>query len=70
MTELPVIETGTRCRNLLSKGTFINHGLPPARKSPATGISGAAKRSGILGPDKKLCDLKPCCDSSRSCYEG
>jgi hypothetical protein len=67
--ELPIIETGTRCRNLLSKGLFINHGLPADKHVAGDGNFWCSKTQRIYGPDKKLCDLKPCCDASRSCYE-
>jgi hypothetical protein len=68
--ELNVIQPATRCRNLLSKGTFINHGLPPDKQVAGDGNFWCGKTQRVYGPDKKLCDLKPCCDASRSCYEG
>jgi hypothetical protein len=69
--ELDVIQpTATRCRSLLSKGTYINHGLSADGKVTGEGNFWCGKTQRIFGPDKKLCDLVPCCDPSRSCYEG
>lgn len=68
---LEVIQpTTTRCRNLLSKGQFINHGLPADKQVAGDGNFWCSKTQRVYGPDKKLCDLAPCCDTSRSCYEG
>jgi hypothetical protein len=69
--ELNVIQpTATRCRNLLSKGLYINHGLPPGKEVAGDGNFWCSKTQRTYGPDKKLCDLAPCCNAERSCYEG
>ncbi len=67
---LPVIQTETRCRNLLSKGLYINHGLPKGKEVAGDGNFWCSKTQRVYGPDKKLCDLAPCSNANRACYEG
>jgi hypothetical protein len=68
--QLNVIHTGERCRHLLSKGLFINHGLPPGQKAVGDGNFWCGKTQRVFGPDDRLCDGEECRDASRSCYEG
>ena len=66
---LPVIQSSTRCRHLLSKGMYINHGLPPGEEAAGDGYFWCAHTQTMLGPDRGICDLEECCDATRSCYE-
>ncbi len=69
--EFDVIQpTATRCRSLLSKGLYINHGLPPGQEVAGDGNFWCGKTLRVYGPDKRLCDRDQCCDASRTCYEG
>jgi hypothetical protein len=68
--ELQVIQTGSRCRSLLSKGLYINAGLPPGQEAAGDGNFWCMKTQTIFGPDDRLCDGTECRDASRSCYEG
>lgn len=67
--ELNVIQTGVRCRHLLSKGLYINAGLPPGEEATGDGDFWCAHTQTIYGPDEALCDLESCCHPTRSCYE-
>lgn len=67
--ELEVLNTAPRCRNLLSKGMFINFGLPHGEEAAGDGNFWCGKTQTILGPDRKLCDDEHCRDATRSCYE-
>lgn len=67
--ELNVIQTQQRCRHLLSKGLYVNAGLPPGEEAAGDGNFWCAHTQTILGPDESLCDDEHCCDPGRSCYE-
>ena len=67
--ELEVIAIETRCLNLLSKGMFINHGLPKGKEVSGEGNFWCGKTQKIYGPDDKLCDAERCTNATRSCYE-
>lgn len=67
--ELDIITTAARCRHLLSKGLYINAGLPPGQEAAGEGNFWCAHTQTIYGPDDALCDAENCCQSARSCYE-
>jgi len=69
MSELKVLYTAERCRSLLSKGLYINAGLPPGEEATGDGNFWCGKTQTIFGPDERLCDGEQCRDSSRTCYE-
>ncbi len=70
-TQLPVLpSTAERCRSLLSKGLYINAGLPPGKEAVGDGNFWCGKTQTTYGPDDRLCDGSECRDASRSCYEG
>ena len=48
--ELKVIETGARCRSLLSKGLYINAGLPPGEEAAGDGNFWCGKTQTIFAP--------------------
>jgi len=68
--ELNVLQPANpRCRSLLSKGMFINHGLPPGQEVAGEGNFWCGKTQHIHGPDDRLCGGDECRDTSRRCYE-
>ena len=67
--ELKVIQTGVRCRHLLSKGLYINAGLPPGEEVTGDGNFWCGKNQTTYGPDDQLCDGESCTNPARSCYE-
>ena len=67
--ELKIIQTGRRCRSLLSKGLYINAGLPPGEQAAGDGNFWCGKTQTTYGPDDQLCDGENCTDAARSCYE-
>jgi hypothetical protein len=67
--ELKIIETGVRCRNLLSKGLYINAGLLPGEEATGDGNFWCGQTQTIYGPDDRLCDGEYCTDTTRTCYE-
>lgn len=67
--QLKVIQTGVRCRSLLSKGLYINAGLPPGEEAAGEGNFWCGKTQTIFGPDEELCDADHCTNPARSCYE-
>ncbi len=67
--ELKVIQTGERCRQLLSKGLFINAGLAPGEQIVGDGNFWCGKTQTVFGPDDRLCNGEECRDKTRSCYE-
>ena len=67
---LNVIQTAKRCRHLLSKGLYINAGLPKGQEITGDGNFWCGQTQRIFGPDQKLCDIDTCRNSARSCYEG
>lgn len=68
--ELKIVSSGQRCRDLLSKGLYINHGLKPDQQATGDGNFWCGKTQTIYGPDDRICDGDECRDSTRSCYEG
>jgi hypothetical protein len=66
---LKVLYTAERCRQLLSKGLYINAGLPAGQEAAGDGNFWCGKTQTIFGPDDRLCDGEQCRDSTRSCYE-
>lgn len=66
--ELEVVR-GERCRHLLSKGLYLNAGLP--KDDPATGDGNfwCANTQTTWGPDQGFCSGEDCTDATRSCYE-
>lgn len=68
-TPLPVIPTAARCRQLLSKGLYINAGLPPGQQAAGDGNFWCGKTQRIYGPDEELCDNEHCRNPARSCYQ-
>lgn len=72
---LPIVDTGPnvgsglRCRHLLSKGLYVNHGLPPGEEAVGDGYFWCGQTQGQLGPDRKICDREDCSTPSRGCYE-
>ncbi len=69
MKNLEIIQTGQRCRELLSKGLYINAGLPAGEEAAGDGNFWCGKTQTIYGPDDRLCNGEECTDSTRSCYE-
>lgn len=67
--ELPVVQSGERCRHLHSKGMYINFGLPPGEEAVGDGHFWCAQNQETYGPDQQLCDGETCTDATRSCYE-
>jgi len=68
MSDLTVIQ-GERCRHLLSKGLYINAGLPPGEEAAGDGNFWCMHTQTIFGPDDDLCDGEHCTNPSRGCYE-
>lgn len=69
--DLPVLNATTpRCRSLLSKGLYINAGLPPGKEIAGDGHFWCGKTQRSYGPDDKLCDDADCRNATRNCYEG
>lgn len=69
MNNLEIIQTGQRCRQLLSKGLYINAGLPAGEEAAGDGNFWCGKTQTIYGPDDRLCNGEECTDATRSCYE-
>ena len=67
--ELKIIHTAERCRSLLSKGLYINAGLPKGKEVAGEGNFWCGKTQRIFGPDKQLCDDEHCRNAARTCYE-
>lgn len=67
--ELPVVETAARCKSLLSKGLYINAGLPAGEEATGDGNFWCGKTQTVLGPDQQWCDNEHCTDATRTCYE-
>jgi hypothetical protein len=68
-TELEVIQPGPRCSSLLSKGLYINAGLPKGKEVTGDGNFWCGKTQKVYGPDDRICDGDRCTDATRSCYE-
>lgn len=69
MPELKIVTTAVRCRELLSKGLYINAGLKPGEEAAGDGNFWCGKTQTTYGPDNRLCNKEECTDASRSCYE-
>ena len=54
--ELKIIQTAARCRHLLSKGLYVNAGLPPGEEATGDGDFWCGKNQTIYGPDDQLCE--------------
>lgn len=67
--ELRVVQTGERCRHLLSKGLYLNAGLPAGEEVAGDGNFWCGRNQRTYGPDDQLCDGDSCRDATRSCYE-
>ena len=68
-TQLEVLQPGSRCGSLLSKGLYINAGLPKGKEVTGDGNFWCGKTQKIYGPDDRICDGDRCTDATRSCYE-
>ncbi|MFO1021290.1 MAG: hypothetical protein U0903_11415 [Planctomycetales bacterium] len=66
LPQLPVIE---RCRHLLSKGMYINAGLPEGKHVTGDGNFWCGKTQTVMGPDRYTVGDEECRLSGRSCYE-
>jgi len=66
---LKIIQRGERCRQLLSKGLYINHGLPPGQEAAGDGNFWCGRNQTTFGPDNQICDGESCRNTVRSCYE-
>ena len=66
--ELEVVR-GERCRHLLSKGLYINAGLPKDEYATGDGNFWCSHTQTIWGPDSGFCGGEECTDATRSCYE-
>ena len=64
-----VIPSSPRCGSLLSKGLYINHGLPKGKEVTGDGNFWCGKTQKVYGPDDRICDGDRCTDATRSCYE-
>ncbi|MEZ6048577.1 MAG: hypothetical protein R3C11_23980 [Planctomycetaceae bacterium] len=58
-----------RCRLLLSKGLYTNHGLPPGEEISGDGHFWCGQTQTKLGPDRQVCSLDQCTDSTRNCFK-
>ena len=67
--ELQAIQSGERCRHLLSQGLSFNQGLHPGEEATGDGNFWCGQNQTTYGPDDQLCDGDACRDASRSCYE-
>jgi hypothetical protein len=67
--ELNVLHHPDRCRFLLSKGLYINAGLPPGEEVTGEGNYWCAKTQTVMGPDRQLCDPEFCLNRDRGCHE-
>jgi hypothetical protein len=65
----PQASQQTRCRHLLNKGLFINHGLPVGEEATGDGHFWCGMTQAKLGPDKQSCNREDCLDCNRDCYE-
>ena len=67
--QLEVLPSGPRCSSLLSKGLYINAGLPKGKEVTGDGNFWCGKTQKIYGPDDRICDGDRCTNATRSCYE-
>ncbi|MCC7422890.1 MAG: hypothetical protein IT428_21655 [Planctomycetaceae bacterium] len=72
-SELPVLQPlsteAAPCRQLLSKGLFINARLPKGEQIVGNGNFWCNKTQATYGPDARLCDGNECRNEARGCYE-
>jgi hypothetical protein len=68
-TELNILNHPDRCRFLLSKGLFINAGMPSGEEASGDGNFWCGKTQRVTGPDRELCDPEFCLNRDRGCYE-
>ena len=66
--ELEVVQ-GERCRHLLSKGLYLNAGLPDDEHKIGDGNFWCSQTQTSYGPDKGFCNGEDCTNTSRACYE-
>jgi len=66
--ELEVVR-GVRCRHLLSKGLYLNAGLPDDGNRIGDGNFWCANTQETYGPDKGFCNGEDCTITTRTCYE-
>lgn len=57
-----------RCRHLLSKGLYLNAGLPVEQHLTGDGYFWCSQTQRFLGPDQELCDHEHCTQPGRRCY--
>jgi hypothetical protein len=67
--DLNVVSRGERCRHLLSKGLYINAGLPAGERIVGDGNFWCGRNQRTIGPDNQFCDGEQCLNAARSCYE-
>lgn len=65
----PIPEKGERCRFLLSKGMYLNFGLPDGEEVTGDGNFWCGRNQRNRGPDNQLCTVEACRDPRRTCYE-
>lgn len=58
----------SRCLHLLSKGLYINAGLPEDQRLVGDGNFWCSQTQRFLGPDQELCDHEHCTQPGRKCY--
>lgn len=58
-----------RCLKLLSKGMYINAGLPAGQEVTGDGYFWCGKTLRSYGPDDQLCNVEDCMNSNRTCFE-
>jgi hypothetical protein len=66
--ELPQAPPTERCRHLLSKGMYINVGLPVDQHVTGDGNVWCGRSQTVFGPDQSICDVDVCSDRNRRCY--
>ncbi len=64
-----IADKNERCRFLLSKGMYLNFGLPEGEEVTGEGNFWCGRNQRNRGPDNQLCDLKACMNPKRTCYE-
>ena len=67
--QLEVLQPSPRCSSLLSKGLYINAGLPKGKEVTGDGNFWCGRTQKIYGPDDRICDGDRCTDTTRTCYE-
>ncbi len=67
--EFEVNNQRPRCRHLLSKGMFVNAGVPDDERADDEGYFWCGATHREFGPDNEFCDDDLCRDPARRCYE-